>query len=576
MTKRILTAMCAAMMAMSMATSCGGDGSSSTASGESSTGSTGTSTAEGSEGGSTGTCQDTGCVWDAYTPYEETVTFTKGMQISTGGENLPEGDDYLNNDYTRYVKETVNVQPEIAWEVDANSYEQKVSLSIATGDIPDMMIVDRTVYKQLLENDLIWEMSEVYEKCISDYLRTGIDTFGGERLWEQVRVNGEIYGIPGTQLDGQHNLFWIRKDWLDELGMEIPSTLEEVEAAARAFIENDMSGTGNTIGFTATEDVYGSYNGQHGLYSVFNYFDAYPEQWIEVDGQVTYGSIQPEMKDALEKIRSWYEEGLLDQEFAVRQGTDREALISSGQCGIMFGPWWGYGGVPESIQNNPDADWAVVSAPKDESGMFHRYAIDPLNGILVVSKNFEHPEAIVKALNAEYDIMRGNGDGAEAYKEMQATSPNMLWSVCPVPLQTGGDPRTTFQGLYDTLMECLETGDKTPLDEVGFGSIYDAVIREQENPKADPYNWQEAFIRTEGTAALLDPDYVLQDVVFYGTTDTMTQRWANLETLETETMVKIITGEEPIEYFDEFVETWRSMGGDTIIEEVQAEVDAMK
>lgn len=572
MTKRILTAMCAAMMAMSMATSCSDGGSSSTASGESSTGSTGTSTAEGSEGGSTGTCQDTGCVWDAYTPYEETVTFTKGMQISTGGENFPEGDDYLNNDYTRYVKETVNVQPEIAWEVDANNYEQKVSLSIASGDIPDIMIVGRQTYKQLVENDLIWDMTEVYDKCISPFLREQYDTFG-DRLFREVMVDGKMMGIPGTQIAYQHNLLWIRQDWLDELGMEVPSTLDEIEAAARAFVENDMSGTGNTIGFTAVEEVYGGYNGQHGLYSIFNYYDAYPGQWIEVDGQVTYGSIQPEMKDALEKIRSWYEEGLLDQEFAVRQGTDREALISSGQCGIMFGPWWGYGGVPESVQNNPDADWAVVPAPLDDEGNLKIYANDPLNSIVVVSKSFEHPEAIVKAINAEYDIMRANGEsGLAAYEEMWETSPNLLWSVCPVAIQIG--PEDSLADGYVEYMPAVEAHDKSLLPSSMYSGTYDTIIREEENPKADVWNWQEAFIRTTGTEAAIYEKNVMHDVVFYGTTDTMTQRWANLETLETETLVKIITGEEPIEYFDEFVETWRSMGGDTIIEEVQAEVDA--
>ncbi len=574
MTKRILTAMFAAMMAMSMATSCSDGGSSSTASGESSTGSTGTSTAEGSEGGSTGTCQDTGCVWDAYTPYEETVTFTKGMQISTGGENFPEGDDYLNNDYTRYVKETVNVQPEIAWEVDANSYEQKVSLSIATGDIPDIMIVDRNVFDQLVENDLIWDLTEAYDKCISPFLKEQYDTFG-ERLFREVRVDGKLMGIPGTQIANQHNLLWVRQDWLDELGLEVPTTLEEIEDVARAFVENDMSGTGNTIGFTAVEEVYGGYNGQHGLYSIFNYYDAYPGEWIEVDGKVTYGSIQPEMKTALEKIRSWYEEGLLDQEFAVRQGTDREALISSGQCGIMFGPWWGYGGVPESIQNNPDADWTIVPAPQDENGNLKMYAQDPLNSIVVVSKSYEHPEAIVKAINAEYDIMRANGEsGLAAYEEMMQTSPNMLWSVCPVAIQIG--PEDSLADGYAEYMTAVNAEDKSLLPSSMYSGTYDTIMRERENPKADIWNWQEAFIRTKGTEAAIYENNLVRDVAYYGTTETMIQRWANLETLETETLVKIITGEEPIEYFDEFVETWRSMGGDTIIEEVQAEVDAMK
>lgn len=568
-TKRILTAMCAAMMALTVA-SCGNDTSSS-----SDSGSTTASTAEGSEGsegGSTGTCQDTGCVWDAYTPYEETVTFTKGMQVSTG-DNIPEGDSITDNDYTRYVKETVNVQPEIAWEVDANNYGQKVSLSISTGDIPDIMIVDRTIFKQLVENDLIWDMTEVYEKCISPFLKEQYDTFG-DRLFSEVSVDGKMMGIPGTQLEGQHNLLWVRQDWLDTLGLEAPSTMEELEAVAQAFVDNDMSGTGNTIGFAATEDVYGSYNGQHGLFSIFNYYDAYPEQWIEVDGKAAYGSIQPEMKEALTKIRSWYEGGLLDKEFAVRKSTDREALISSGQCGIMFGPWWGYGGVPESIQNNPDADWAVVPAPVDAEGNFHVYAQDPVNGILVVSKSFEHPEAIVKALNAEYDIMRGNGEsGLAAWEEMQETSPNMMWGVvCPVALQI--DYENALEVGYNDYMPAIEAEDISLLKAPSQRGVYNTVMKEKENPKSDVWQWQEAFIRTKGTEAAIYEKNLVHPVVFYGKTETMNTKWANLEKLETETMVKIITGDEPVEYFDEFVDTWLKMGGEDITNEVQAELDA--
>ena len=568
-TRRILTAMCAAMMALTVA-SCGNDTSSS-----SDSGSTTASTAEGSEGsegGSTGTCQDTGCVWDAYTPYEETVTFTKGMQVSTG-DNIPEGDSITDNDYTRYVKETVNVQPEIAWEVDANNYGQKVSLSISTGDIPDIMIVDRTIFKQLVENDLIWDMTEVYEKCISPFLKEQYDTFG-DRLFSEVSVDGKMMGIPGTQLEGQHNLLWVRQDWLDTLGLEAPSTMEELEAVAQAFVDNDMSGTGNTIGFAATEDVYGSYNGQHGLFSIFNYYDAYPEQWIEVDGKAAYGSIQPEMKEALTKIRSWYEGGLLDKEFAVRKSTDREALISSGQCGIMFGPWWGYGGVPESIQNNPDADWAVVPAPLDEEGNMHVYAQDPVNGILVVSKSFEHPEAIVKALNAEYDIMRGNGEsGLAAWEEMQETSPNMMWGVvCPVALQI--DYENALEVGYNDYMPAIEAEDISLLKDPSQRGVYNTVMKEKENPKSDVWQWQEAFIRTKGTEAAIYEKNLVHPVVFYGKTETMNTKWANLEKLETETMVKIITGDEPVEYFDEFVDTWLRMGGEDSTSEVQAELDA--
>ncbi len=53
----------------------------------------------------------------------------------------------------------------------------------------------------------------------------------------------------------------------------------------------------------------------------------------------------------------------------------------------------------------------------------------------------------------------------------------------------------------------------------------------------------------------------------------MKRLWTNLEKLEDETMLKIITNVEPVDSFDEYVETWKSTGGDQITKEVQEEVD---
>ena len=65
-----------------------------------------------------------------------------------------------------------------------------------------------------------------------------------------------------------------------------------------------------------------------------------------------------------------------------------------------------------------------------------------------------------------------------------------------------------------------------------------------------------------------------EKIPFFGKTETMSTKWANLEKLEIETFVKIITGEKSVDYFDEFVTTWNQMGGEDITKEVQAEVDA--
>lgn len=56
--------------------------------------------------------------------------------------------------------------------------------------------------------------------------------------------------------------------------------------------------------------------------------------------------------------------------------------------------------------------------------------------------------------------------------------------------------------------------------------------------------------------------------VFYGVTSSMQTMWESLSKMESETMLKIVTGEKPVEYFDEFASTWKTAGGDVITQEV--------
>ena len=77
----------------------------------------------------------------------------------------------------------------------------------------------------------------------------------------------------------------------------------------------------------------------------------------------------------------------------------------------------------------------------------------------------------------------------------------------------------------------------------------------------------------EGVPAGFNATVNYEQPAFYGQTDGMKRLWTNLEKLEDQTMLKIITNVEPVDSFDEYVETWKSTGGDQITKEVQEEVD---
>ena len=170
-------------------------------------------------------------VSDPYTPYEQTVTLTKGATVlGTGG--LPSGDDFGNNVFTRYLKNTQNIDIEIAWSVDSSTYDSKVALCITSQTLPDILVVNRSVFKQLVENDLIADLTDAYNNCISPFLKSQFDSYG-EELFEQVTVDGKLMGIPSPALSNCQNVLWIRKDWLEKTGLDAPKTLEDVENLAK-------------------------------------------------------------------------------------------------------------------------------------------------------------------------------------------------------------------------------------------------------------------------------------------------------------------------------------------------------
>lgn len=511
-----------------------------------------------------------GAVWDPYTPYPEAISFTKGVE--KGSNTFPEGDDFANNDYTRFVKEQLNVETKIAWEVDSNNLNQKIALSIASREIPDMMVVDRKIFKQLIENDMIWDMTEAYEKCISPFLKEQYDTYG-DRLFDEVTVDGRMMGIPATNIGYCHNVLWIRKDWLETLGMEPPETVEDIVELARAFVEEDPggNGTGNTVGLTATDRLYNGYNSRFGLDTIFAAYGAYPGSWVlDEEGKAVYGSTMEGMKPALELMRSLYAEGILDKEFAVRKGEDQDALLASGKMGMYFGVWWPAAGHTAAVENNPDADWIAVSAPVNEEGKLTAPENDPLAGIVIVSKEYDHPEAIVKCLNVGYDSLRGNGEaGAESYEQWNEHSPGIGWNAMPIPIAV--DYNNAIEVIRDDIMNAVEADDVSVMKSKGFEADFERVQYELANPRKDINAYLSYQSRIVGAEAAMDPNLELIPSAFFGTTDTMATKWTNLQKLETETLLQIVMGEKPVDEFDQFVEQWYALGGQEILDEIEAE-----
>jgi len=504
--------------------------------------------------------------FDPYGKYETPVEFTIGRNTNHVN-NLPEGDTIENNLATRYVESRVNVKAKVAWETD--DMKQKLSLSMTTGDLPDVMLVDREIFNQLVDNDLIADLTEVYEKTASEGIKEIYGSYG-DFLLEQVKVDGKIMGLPMTNIGNQHQLLWVRKDWVDKVGAELPTTLDEVWDLARTFVEQDVSGTGKTGGFVMDQNAMN-------FSPVFAVYNAFPAQWIKnKDGQIVYGSVQPEMKAALADLSERYKEGLIDKQFAVRSNEEKEALVINGQVGMLFNPWWiGYTNYKESIKQNPEAEWVAVSAPVDDAGKFKTVRQDPIGGgIVVVKKDYPHPEAIMKSINLTTDFLYSLTEDAVQYKKEhpdELLTDNSRWNNDPTQIPMQVDYDDVLKRYYEDIMQAAESGDESSIQEDRIVSLRAYLEFKEKGNDVDVNTYGEYLSRIEGQREANNPNLEVIPGAFYGTTETMKLKWANLKKMEEETILKIIMGEAGLEAFDTFVETWHRTGGDEIMAEINGQ-----
>lgn len=142
--------------------------------------------------------------------------------------------------------------------------------------------------------------------------------------------DGEMYHIPYIQDGGTARTFHIRQDWLDNLGLEMPTTVAEYEEVLRAFKTQDANGNGN-----ANDEIPYFNDKWYEMIRLVNLFDArcyamdtYAERVIpNDDGTVYHAWMADEFKDAISELARWYKEGLIDQEIFTKGSSSRKEYL---------------------------------------------------------------------------------------------------------------------------------------------------------------------------------------------------------------------------------------------------------
>lgn len=325
-----------------------------------------------------------------------------------------------------------------------------------------------------------------------------------------------------------------------------------------------------------------------------NAFGAYPNAWIVgEDGTVKYGSVQPEMKQVLEKMQQYYTDGLIDPEFIVKSQDDEAELVTQGKLGVMFGIQWTglMGSAIQSLYENsedPDSlEWKVYPIPSVDGKETSPIVYDNSSQWLVVTKGYEHPEAVVKICNYMHYMGRGpQAEGPEGHSELAISYEewNDMWNNDSYRVYSPESEHVNIDR-WTHWFQAMEDGDTEWIDSNYLASDqYYAMLRFKEDGSQMTNNFGEKDITAASWQFVYqlcgqtfmyaleeqNKDNLTHDVQGAFVSDTMVEDQQALDDLELQTFTSIITGEADVDSFDSFVESWKSMGGDQITEEMNS------
>lgn len=477
----------------------------------------------------------------------------------------PEGQSEQNNAWISLYKE-MGINLKYDWVVKGTDaqYFKKLNLSIASDKIPDMMMVNSSQLQLLVEANMLEDLTDVYNQYATPAVKNIFEQ--DPMALQSATFDGKLFALPKTEpmIGAQTPVMWVRTDWLKTLNLAVPATWDDVLKTSKAFTMQDPDGNGkqDTFGVALSKEMINGYPSANGF---FNAYGAYPRIWKKDDaGNLIYGSIQPEMKEALVQLAKMYKSGELDKEFGIKDGSKVAESIIKDRVGLLFGPSWAsQWPLQDNKKKNNNAEWRPYPIPSVHGGEASVQMPLGANFYFVVKKSFKHPEAAVKMANLFVEKLYG--PSAE-YLKYGVDSKGITVAKCALIDMAAPDKdlkraQNVAEALKNTDPTRLNPEEKSTFDKIiafGQGDMNFYGETYQNGPEGAMMVLQK----------LWDAGKVVSDSYGGAPTDTMGEKKAALDKVETEIFTKMIYGAIPIDQFDKFVEDWNMLGGEKITQEV--------
>jgi putative aldouronate transport system substrate-binding protein len=466
----------------------------------------------------------------------------------------------------KMLDEKFNLETEYMY-MSPEAIPQKLPLMLAGGDIPDFFTCGRASAIKYAQHGFIMEIP--YEMLLkyAPHIVKLVNQYS-PNAWPGMRYEGRNYGVPGIWPDGLRPRpgLW-RKDWLEKVGItKTPETLDEYYIALKKFRDCDPDGNGKKDTYGMTGDMTSYYTS---FTEIFGANGVMPYNWMEKDGKILWGGIQPEARQTLELLNKWYREELIHPDFL----TDKWFAEASRK---FYNGKVGYHNYMSSVEalnllnpNSVASSMKTLQAgseitpghpPVGPTGFRgHRVWGAGGNGVIVIGRHLaKEPEKVIRLLKM-WDAIASDEILAV---ENQIGRKGVHWDWANPQIGQGSGVKMLPP--YDKKRVQEEQGfmDPTLLSGAGDPAIFEKYLpksqidfdnthKKIEWGRADIFNWSDSVPRS---------DEFLQDLIH----------------LQQKYYAEIIVGKRALGDFDEFVQKWHKQGGDILLAEAQKLYDSRK
>lgn len=493
----------------------------------------------------------------AETPVDSKETPTEPEELSKEGYEISiltisHDGQIIRPDHPNFetLKEHTGYDVRLEYVLNSN-YEEQINTRLASGDLPGLVVItgNNNPIVSAAKSGAFWDITDVYK----DYPNLAV---ADENVMNNISIEGRYYGIYRSRIVGRNGISY-RSDWLENLGLEPPETLDDLYEVLRAFTYDDPDGNGQKDTYGMTWCTYmGPFINLAVMHGAPNYWGLTDEgklyPWFESEAYI----------EAMDYSKRLYDEELINQDFAALQTSEWDNDFGIGRSGIWVDvadaanrhatKLRDNGFITQEQVDDGEVVW-VMGAVENSKGERHIMSTPGHAGYVAISQSgapteedLHHYLTFMDACNDEVgqNILNYGTENVTYEVEDDFVVPYMAEEI----VANVGSGFDVTAGWNQFMM-----------------NTQDLLYKRKSNPRVDrQVEVQEANLEF----AVHDPTLPLMSDTYTGSANT-------LEQIIEDATINYIMGKNDLDGFQKEVDRWYNEGGQASLDEYQASYDSI-